>query len=118
MHAVVMMKTAAQNLAAPKKFTTSCASCNFRELCIPAGVCADDLARVHSGNRRPDAELPPSFFSGTAGISLRVGSLDASQQPHLAAIGDKWAPLAARDIYPEGLRAFVDGLLAQAASTS
>ena len=50
MHAVVMMKTAAapQNLAASKKFTTGCASCNFRELCIPAGICADDLARVEN----------------------------------------------------------------------
>ncbi|HEX2565464.1 MAG TPA: helix-turn-helix domain-containing protein [Burkholderiales bacterium] len=42
------MKPAAQHLAAPKKFTASCASCNFRELCIPAGICADDLARVEN----------------------------------------------------------------------
>ncbi|WP_406074199.1 hypothetical protein [Streptomyces virginiae] len=34
--------------------------------------------------------------------------------PHLAAIGVRWADLAARDIYPEGLRTFVDGLLARA----
>jgi CRP/FNR family transcriptional regulator, anaerobic regulatory protein len=32
-------------MPAPKKFEVSCASCNFRELCIPASVCADDLPR-------------------------------------------------------------------------
>lgn len=42
--------------------------------------------------------------------------LDPSHLPHLAAIGVRWAALAARDIYPEGLRTFVEGLLAQAAS--
>lgn len=66
------------------------------------------LVRAHSGRRRPG----DAFFSNTAGISLRVGGLDASQQPHLAAIGQQWPALAARDIYPEGLRAFVNGLLA------
>ncbi|MFF4261699.1 TetR/AcrR family transcriptional regulator [Streptomyces virginiae] len=40
--------------------------------------------------------------------------LDPAQVPHLAAIGVRWAELAARDIYPEGLRTFVDGLLARA----
>jgi AcrR family transcriptional regulator len=69
------------------------------------------LVRAHSGDRQAGA-----FFSGTAGISLRWGSLDASRQPHLSAVGDRWVALAARDIYPEGLRAFVDGLLARAAS--
>jgi hypothetical protein len=33
--------------------------------------------------------------------------------PRLAAIGDQWPTLAARDTYRQGLRAFVDGLLAQ-----
>jgi hypothetical protein len=32
--------------------------------------------------------------------------------PHLTAIGDEWPALAARDSYPDALRAFVDGLLA------
>jgi AcrR family transcriptional regulator len=44
------------------------------------------------------------------------GALDASQHPHLAAIGDRWPALAARDTFVPGLRAFVDGLLAQATS--
>ncbi|MCL6296850.1 TetR/AcrR family transcriptional regulator [Streptomyces kronopolitis] len=43
-------------------------------------------------------------------------NLNASQVPHLAAIGDQWAALAARDTYAHGLHAFVDGLLAQSAS--
>jgi hypothetical protein len=33
--------------------------------------------------------------------------------PSLAAIGDRWPALAARNTYPDGVRAFVDGLLAQ-----
>ncbi|WP_318209380.1 MULTISPECIES: TetR/AcrR family transcriptional regulator [unclassified Streptomyces] len=41
--------------------------------------------------------------------------LDPSQVPHLAAIGVRWGALAARDLYPQGLRTLVDGLLARAA---
>jgi hypothetical protein len=33
--------------------------------------------------------------------------------PSLAAIGDRWPALAARDTYAAGVRAFVDGLLAR-----
>ncbi|MEU7070518.1 TetR/AcrR family transcriptional regulator [Streptomyces narbonensis] len=40
--------------------------------------------------------------------------LDPSQVPHLAAIGTRWAALAARDIYPEGLTTLVDALLTRA----
>ncbi len=74
------------------------------------------LVRARSGRRQNDGgpASGDAFFSETAGISIKAGRLDASQQPHLAAIGDRWSSLAARDIYPEGLRAFVDGLLAQA----
>jgi CRP/FNR family transcriptional regulator len=32
----------------PQKFEVSCASCNLRELCLPAGLCAEDLDRVES----------------------------------------------------------------------
>ncbi|WP_433064648.1 TetR/AcrR family transcriptional regulator [Dactylosporangium sp. CS-033363] len=48
------------------------------------------------------------------GVTLGTGGLAASQHPQLAAIGERWASIAARDIYPEGVRAFVDGLLAKA----
>ncbi|MEV4311662.1 TetR/AcrR family transcriptional regulator [Actinocrispum sp. NPDC049592] len=62
------------------------------------------LVRAHSARRRED-ERPvyrDNVFSG----------LDASRLPHLAAIGDRWAELTAKDTYVEGLRAFVDGSLA------
>jgi hypothetical protein len=42
--------------------------------------------------------------------------LDASRLPQLAALRGQWATLAWRDTYPEGLRIFVDGLLADAPS--
>ncbi|MGC5053389.1 TetR/AcrR family transcriptional regulator [Micromonospora sp. DT48] len=41
------------------------------------------------------------------------GSIDAKKLPHLAALGDRWAVLAPRDTFVDGLRALVDGLLAQ-----
>ncbi|WP_433345076.1 TetR/AcrR family transcriptional regulator [Microtetraspora malaysiensis] len=63
------------------------------------------LVRAHSA-RRPADDEHRTFFS----------SLDASQVPQLAAIGDQWPTLAARDTYSQGLGAFVDGLLAQATS--
>jgi AcrR family transcriptional regulator len=63
------------------------------------------LVRAHSAR----AELPghPDGFFGT---------LDPSRMPRLTAIGDQWPALAARDIYPQGLRAFVDGLLGHASA--
>ncbi|WP_436801056.1 TetR/AcrR family transcriptional regulator C-terminal domain-containing protein [Streptomyces coeruleorubidus] len=60
------------------------------------------LVRAHSARRR-DEGRPFAYRD----------DLDPSRLPHLAAIGVRWAALAARDIYPEGLRTFVDGLLAQ-----
>ena len=47
----------------------------------------------------------PPFFS----------TLDADRYPQLAAIGGRWPELAARDSFPDGLRALVDGLLASSA---
>jgi AcrR family transcriptional regulator len=67
------------------------------------------IVRVHSARGRADQELagrPDGFF----------GRLDPSRMPHLTAIGDRWSTLAARDTYPRGLRAFVDGLLGPATS--
>ncbi|MFF1695234.1 hypothetical protein ACFVXC_16605 [Streptomyces sp. NPDC058257] len=37
--------------------------------------------------------------------------------PPAAAIGDRWVPLAAGDTYVQGLRAFVDDLLAHVTPT-
>ncbi|MEU0276203.1 TetR/AcrR family transcriptional regulator [Streptomyces sp. NPDC006307] len=60
------------------------------------------LVRARSPRRRGDDERPP--FGET---------FDPARVPHLAAIGDRWPALAARDTYPEGLRALVEGLLAR-----
>lgn len=46
------------------------------------------------------------------------GNLDPDEQPRMAAIGDRWPALAARDTYVSGLTALVDGLLARATSPS
>lgn len=34
--------------AAAKKFEVTCSSCNLRELCLPAGLCAEDLERIEN----------------------------------------------------------------------
>lgn len=63
------------------------------------------LVRANTDRRRTSKEAPAPgdvFFSG----------VDMSQLPTLRSIGDKWPTLAARNIFPQGLRAFVDGLLA------
>jgi AcrR family transcriptional regulator len=41
------------------------------------------------------------------------GKLDESRFPSLAAVGERWPELAARDTFAAGLRAFVDEMLAQ-----
>lgn len=69
------------------------------------------LVRAHSGRRGAGDERPTALAPSFSGF-------DASRVPHLSAIGDQWPALAARDTYPQGLRAFVDGLLAQAASAT
>ncbi|WP_116247046.1 TetR/AcrR family transcriptional regulator [Nocardiopsis sp. FIRDI 009] len=67
------------------------------------------LVRAHSTRRRAGDEPPDRRGAFSDGF-------DASQVPHLAAVGDRWPALAARDVYPRGLRVFVDGLLADAVS--
>ena len=44
MHAV----TAIHPIAAPRKFETTCSSCNLRELCLPAGLTPEDLERIEN----------------------------------------------------------------------
>ncbi|MCZ7422761.1 MULTISPECIES: TetR/AcrR family transcriptional regulator [unclassified Micromonospora] len=65
------------------------------------------LVRSHTARRgQGDAVTRQGAF---------FGSIDAGKLPHLAALGDRWAVLAPRDTYVDGLRALVDGLLAQGA---
>ena len=66
------------------------------------------LVRTHSKQRRPGIEPPAvsdTFFSA---------NVDMTWLPRLAEIGDEWPMIAARDTFAPALRAFVDGLLAQA----
>ncbi len=65
------------------------------------------LVRAHSVRRGPDDER----FRDTT-----LSNVDPSQAPHLASLRDQWAEFSARDTYPQGLRAFVDGLLTHAAA--
>jgi AcrR family transcriptional regulator len=71
----------------------------------------DILVRANAAQRRADDNRPTyrdAVFS----------SLDESRLPHLAAVADRWPTLVSRDTYAHGLRAFVDGLLAHATSTT
>ena len=45
------------------------------------------------------------------------GSRDATELPTVAAVGDQWPQIAARDTYTDGLRALVAGLLGPAATS-
>jgi CRP/FNR family transcriptional regulator len=53
MQAVVQLKPRMNqhfmnNVDPSRKFEVTCASCNLRELCLPGGVCAEDLERAQS----------------------------------------------------------------------
>jgi len=63
------------------------------------------LVRARAGRRA--AEDRPRYRDTV------FANLDESRFPGLAAVGDRWPELAARDTYRAGLRALVDGLLAQ-----
>ncbi|MDT9682436.1 TetR/AcrR family transcriptional regulator [Streptomyces sp. TRM76323] len=65
------------------------------------------LVRARSPHRRSDDRRP-----------AHRKTFDAARVPHLAAIGEQWPALAGQDTYRDGLRAFVDGLLAQATGPS
>ncbi|MQA02669.1 MAG: TetR family transcriptional regulator [Streptosporangiales bacterium] len=71
------------------------------------------LVRARSDRRLADDRRPRPNYR-----EIDFGSFDASKLPHLADIADQWPTLAARDTYPQGLSAFVDGLLAQATSAT
>jgi CRP/FNR family transcriptional regulator len=44
--AIFMKQADAPNGA--RKFSVTCSSCNLREMCLPGGVCIDDLSRVEN----------------------------------------------------------------------
>ena len=65
------------------------------------------LVRAHTRHRKMDEEDPTCLnpYFGNADGPLR--------HPTLAAVAGRWAALAGQDTFEQGLRAFVDGLLAQ-----
>jgi AcrR family transcriptional regulator len=68
------------------------------------------LVRAHSAVRR-EQRSGPSFRDGA------FRRIDPERLPQLAALADSWPMIAARDTYPRGLRALVDGLLQGVVST-
>ena len=48
MPAVIVLKKMGSRMPTPTKFEVTCSSCNLRELCLPGGVCVEDLARVEN----------------------------------------------------------------------
>jgi CRP/FNR family transcriptional regulator len=48
MHAVTALHavTSLNPASAPKKFEVTCSSCNMREMCLPAGLCPEDMERI------------------------------------------------------------------------
>ncbi|HWM73167.1 MAG TPA: TetR/AcrR family transcriptional regulator [Nocardioides sp.] len=67
------------------------------------------LVRTRSARVR-HTDSPPAAGKGS------LGGIDPARLPHLAAIGDQWPAIAARDTYPRHLVAVVDGLLTHATS--
>ncbi len=67
------------------------------------------LVRAHSARAKAAGARP----TPRAGF---LGRVDPSRLPRLAALGDQWPILAARDTYLQGLRAIVEGLLTDATS--
>ena len=45
MHALRAVN-AIQPAPAPRKFEVTCSSCNMREMCLPAGLCPEDMLRI------------------------------------------------------------------------
>ncbi|MEU8552117.1 TetR/AcrR family transcriptional regulator [Streptomyces roseoverticillatus] len=65
------------------------------------------LVRARTRRRTMDEQDPTR-------LNPYFGNADGPlQHPHLAAIAGRWAALAGQDTFAQGLRAFVDGLLAQ-----
>ena len=45
MHALHSV-TVLNPVSAPRKFEVTCSSCNMREMCLPAGLCPEDMLRI------------------------------------------------------------------------
>lgn len=79
--------TAIHALPAAKKFEVTCSSCNLRELCLPAGLCPEDLARIENVvyARRRLKRGEPLFNAGgsfSAVYAIRSGFFKTSLIDH------------------------------------
>ncbi|GAA2638655.1 TetR/AcrR family transcriptional regulator [Actinomadura fulvescens] len=92
-------------LAAAEDYGCTPAQAVYIFRCIWYYTAGEIIVRANTASRRA-GDLGPFSLS----------DLDASQVPHLAAIGDSWGDVAQADTYVDGLCALVDGLLAQATS--
>ena len=73
--------------AQPRKFEVTCSSCNLREMCLPAGLCAEDLERIENvvyARRR--LKRSESLFNAGDGFSavyaIRSGFFKTSLLDH------------------------------------
>ena len=48
MPVVIALRKVEPRMPTQAKFEVNCSSCNLRELCLPAGLCAEDLARMEN----------------------------------------------------------------------
>src|SRR6185295_9265729 len=48
MQAVIELKTRKHFASKPDPLKVNCTSCNLRELCLPGGLCTEDLEQVQS----------------------------------------------------------------------
>lgn len=67
------------------------------------------LVRAHTARRPADTPFPDR--------EKFLANLDATRLPHLALVAGHWATVVESNTYPDGLRAVVDGLLAEATAT-
>lgn len=67
---------------------------------------------------RANSERRGAGDGSQGGRAAFFDGADEAGLPTLAAIGDRWPALSARDVYPDALRALVDGLLARAGSSA
>ncbi|WP_431033633.1 TetR/AcrR family transcriptional regulator [Streptomyces sp. P6-2-1] len=74
---------------------------------------ATDPGTPDTGTPDPDTPDTGTPGPGRSTAPPAFDRLDASQVPRLAALGERWITVAARDTYRQGLRALVDGLLGQ-----
>ena len=80
---VIPLKRTESRMPTPQKHATSCSKCNLRELCLPGGLGADDLARVdnlvYARRRMKKGEaLYQAGAPFNAVYAIRSGSFKAS----------------------------------------